>query len=334
MHRIAPTWGDACHVTERPGQLGWLSNWLGGSRLVTDSMNVTISLSHSDRYQVIGRKEGGMGKVYILQKLDTHSGLPAPMSYWSRRTQDEFRFIYRDLLAAKSVKSPELEEQFRRELNIWITLVQPGIAPLLKVIREDNQLLGVMPAYDRNLREHLRENRGSGRECLRALARCVAGLGEVSKAGIVHLDLKPENLLVALADQQLQIDVSDWGIANVKVEAARATCGPQGDITTIVGAGTVPYMSPERFGPMKPDLRADVFSLGVIFYELLVGELPYAVHRAIDRQIISGQYMETAVRAMQEKRLPKFVVDMLHPDPANRVDSYKDISSFVASLRG
>ena len=92
----------------------------------------------------------------------------------------------------------------------------------------------------------------------------MTGLAEISDGGVLHLDLKPENLLVAIIDEQPQIDVSDWGLANVKMGIVRTTM--QSDLRTIVGGGTIPYMSPERLRIVKPDYKSDIFSLGMIFY--------------------------------------------------------------------
>jgi serine/threonine protein kinase len=293
-------------------------------------MRSTIALSRLERYEVIDRKEGGMGRIYILKRLNEQ---PLPSSHGSRRMQDEFRFVYRDFLAAKSIKSNELESQFLRELNIWITLKPPGIAPLLKIIRADGALLGVMPAYECNLREYMKANIGKHSTCLPYLRRCVHGLHEVSESGVLHLDLKPENLLVTALNGKLQIDVSDWGISNVKMELARVPNHPQGDIATIVGAGTVPYMSPERFGRVKPDIRADVFSLGMVFYEVILGEMPYSRHEPCEAQIMSGRYMDRVRLMEREGKLPRIVVDMLQPDLARRPSSYTDVLRFLSSCR-
>jgi serine/threonine protein kinase len=294
-------------------------------------MKPAIALSPLETYQVIDRKEGGMGQIYILKRV---SEQPLPPLYKSRRLQDEFKFIYRDVLAAKAVKSTSLESQFLRELNIWITLKPAGVVPLLKVVREGQELLGIMPAYESNLREYLLANRGSGSKCLQFLRQTVKGLDEVSKSGVLHLDLKPENLLVTMIDNEPQIDVADWGIANVKMELARATNQPEGDIATIVGAGTIPYMSPERFSRSKPDIRADVFSLGVIFYEMLLGELPYDRHEPCDLQIRSGKYMDRVRKMVDDQRLPPLVAKMLQPDMGKRTSSYEDILRFLESAKG
>ncbi len=296
-------------------------------------MTDLISISRSDKYKVIGCKEGGMGKIYILEKLNKQPMSAGACWYRSRRMQDRFKFICRDFLVAKAVKSAGLEKQFLRELNIWITLNQPGIAPLLKVMREGSELLGIMPAYDSNLRDYSEKHPRSGALCLRSMRPCVKGLEEVSEAGVLHLDLKPENFLVTTDDNKLQIDVSDWGISNMKIENARALGCLQQDFGTIVGAGTIPYMSPERLLRSKPEVRSDIFSLGVMFYELLLGERPYHHRSPCEVQIVSGQYMDRVRQAVREGRLPGFVARMLEPDLGRRQGSYPEILEFLDSLR-
>jgi len=291
-----------------------------------------LNVTRFSKYKVIDYKEGGMGRVFILEKIDKQPGTVESHSFYSRRTQDKFKFIDRDLLAAKTIRSPDLRDLFLRELNIWISLTQPGIVPLLKVAKEDNELFGIMPAYEYNLREYIGTHRCSAVDCLKALEQCVTGLAEISDGGVLHLDLKPENLLVAIIDEQPQIDVSDWGLANVKMGIVRTTM--QSDLRTIVGGGTIPYMSPERLRMVKPDYKSDIFSLGMIFYELLVGDLPYSAQGSQESQILSGQYFDRVQQMVGEKRIPSFLIEMLHPDLGKRRAEYKDVLKFLISLKG
>lgn len=282
-----------------------------------------------DKYKVIDQKEGGMGKVFILEKIDK-----GPELFQSRWMLDKFKFIKRDFLAAKTIKSPGFKNLFLRELNIWISLTQPGIVPLLKVVSENDQLFGLMPVYECNLREFIKKQNYNSVDCLKSLTQCVSGLEEISKAGILHLDLKPENLLVAIIDKQMQIDISDWGIANLKMNIVKTTNCLQSEIRTIVGVGTIPYMSPERLRMTKPDYKSDIFSLGIIFYELLLGELPYYRQSSQESQIISGHYFNRVQQMVSEKRISSFLIEMLHPDINKRRAEYKDILKFLKKLNG
>ena len=96
------------------------------------------------------------------------------------------------------------------------------------------------------------------------LTQIALGLGEAHRHGVVHLDVKPENILVTKRDGDYTIKVADFGIAR-KVET------PSGETR-----GTAGYVAPEQIKGQRPDARADVFALGVIVYEMLTGKQPFS----------------------------------------------------------
>jgi serine/threonine protein kinase len=116
-------------------------------------------------------------------------------------------------------------------------------------------------------------------EAARVVAEVAEALGHAHRMGFVHRDIKPANILL---DQQGQAYLTDFGIAVVEEEL----------LQDISAAGTLPYMAPEQLeealGPM--DHRADIYSLGVVLYELLTGQRPYRAGSPIEwkRQIVAG----------------------------------------------
>src|SRR5262249_42253016 len=118
-----------------------------------------------------------------------------------------------------------------------------------------------------NLRQAMRAGRFSPSQALALVPRICDALQYAHEEGVLHRDIKPENLLL---DTRGRVKIADFGIAKL--------LGEQKDLTlTASGAaiGTPHYMAPEQLErPHEVDQRADIFSLGVVFYEMLTGELP------------------------------------------------------------
>src|SRR5262249_40408939 len=115
------------------------------------------------------------------------------------------------------------------------------------------------------------------RSRLELVARICDAVQHAHQRGVIHRDLKPQNILIDDSGTEPQPKILDFGVARVVDPEAKTTT-----LHTSVGqiVGTVAYMSPEQAGadPAEIDTRADVYALGVICYELLAGKLPYRVN--------------------------------------------------------
>jgi len=193
---------------------------------------------------------GGMGSVFLAR----HTSLAT--------------------FAAVKVLSPGLEsedsfrQRFRREADLQVQLRHPNIARVLDYLEEDGHWFLVVEYLDRGSLADLLERTGSGvprPQALTWMRQALAGLGYAHQKGIVHRDIKPANLLL---NESGDMVVADFGIA-------RADGGPS-LTTTGIAIGTPQYMSPEQIlTPEKIDHRSDIYSLGVVFYELLAGRKPF-----------------------------------------------------------
>lgn len=204
-------------------------------------------------YQVVrelGR--GGMGVVYLAERAD-----------------GEFRKQVAIKLLPTSADE-QIRQRFRRERQILADLEHPNIARLLDGGTLEGQPFVVMEFVPgRSLRERLRERGALPLEEINAIVpQICAGLAEAHERGIVHRDIKPENLIVAERHGQLHVTILDFGIAKLQ----QSTTTAQTQASTILG--TPSYMSPEQAagaGLAEIDARADVYSLGMVVYEMLTG---------------------------------------------------------------
>jgi eukaryotic-like serine/threonine-protein kinase len=223
--------------------------------------------------------------------------------------------------------SPALgAERFLREIGIAARLSHPHLVPLIDS-GETGGLLYYVSAYlpGGSLRERLAiEGRLGITDALRITEEVGTGLDFAHRAGFVHRDVKPENILFADGHAML----TDFGIA-------RASCPEDGRVTGAgFAVGTPTYMSPEQAsGEQRLDARSDVYSLACVLYEMVTGKPPFS--DAPVRVIIAKHVTEIPVRVRTIRPEVPLHVDAaiaraLAKDPANRFDTVGD---FTAALR-
>ena len=205
----------------------------------------------ADRYAIerqIG--QGGMATVYLARDLRHHRHV------------------------ALKVLRPELAavigaDRFLHEIRVTASLQHPHILPLHDSGEADTFLYYVMPFVDgESLRERLKQERQLPiDEAVRIASEVAAALSYAHGRGVIHRDIKPENVLLASGSAV----VADFGIARAVSEAG------EGRLTeTGLSLGTPQYMSPEQATAERDlDARTDIYALGAVVYEMLVGEPPY-----------------------------------------------------------
>jgi protein kinase-like protein len=170
-----------------------------------------------------------------------------------------------------------------------------------------------------SLRELLRDAQSlSIRRGLRIVRQIAAGLSEAHGEGVVHRDLKPENILIGRDDA---VKIMDFGIA--RLADARAT------VTGLV-VGTPAYMSPEQAEGRAPDARSDVYSLGLVMYEMFCGQPAFSGDTPV--AVVAKQVHETAVapRAIEPdlpERIDNAIRRCLEKDPARRFQSVAELDA-------
>jgi serine/threonine-protein kinase len=172
----------------------------------------------------------------------------------------------------RDLTQPTSITRFRSEATILAKLNHPDIATVFELLEADGDVLMVMELVRGESLERLAERVGA-MDCRLAAGivdEILSALEEAHRAGIVHRDIKPANIMVTEAGG---IKIMDFGIARVRSL----------DRVTIDGSmlGTPAYMSPEQVLGQPIDGRADVYSVGVVFYRLLTGTLPFATENTI-----------------------------------------------------
>ena len=259
------------------------------------------------KYRIVRKLgRGGMGVVYEAEDLRL------------KRTV-ALKFLPPGLTA-----DAEARERFIHEARAASSLDHPNICTIHEIDEaEDGGLYIVMACYQG---ESLKDGLGRGTmepgEAIRIASEVAEGLAKAHEHGIVHRDIKPGNIMVT-SDGLAKI--LDFGLAKLAGEARRTVTG-----TTV---GTVAYMSPEQARGDDVDARTDLWSLGVILYEMTVGALPFG--RESDRAVLHAIVHEEP-RAVKDLR-PGFPAEIggvirkaLAKDPGRR---YKTAAEMAADLR-
>ena len=187
----------------------------------------------------------------------------------------------------------------------------------------------------RDLRHELAtEGRIEPARACRILAAVCAAMGAAHEQGILHCDLKPENVL--LPDEGVEAKVLDFGVAqaidpaNTAVPAGR---GPGGTTAAATLVGTPAYMAPELLRGEPPDERSDVFSIGVIACEMLLGEVPFGAGSSAEVQLAQGRGVPPAV-ARLPPALARAVRAALELDADRRPPTPQALAYLIGAATG
>jgi hypothetical protein len=247
---------------------------------------------------------GGMGRVYKVRQPNLD------------------RFGALKLLPPGLTEDPAWVERFTREARALARLNHPGIVQVYDFgeasSTSDQGITKKFPFLlmefvdGVNLRQALRSGTLTAGEALAIVPPICAALQYAHDQGVLHRDIKPENILL---DAEGRIKIADFGVAKLAGAA-----GAPGATLTATGAqlGTAAYMAPEQIErPQDVDHRADIFSLGVVFYELLTGELPL------------GRFLAPSEKAGTDPRLDTIVFRTLEKERERRFQTAAEVKSEV-----
>jgi eukaryotic-like serine/threonine-protein kinase len=268
-------------------------------------------LGHYQIMRELGR--GGMGVVYLAQ--DTSLDRPVALK----------------LLPTHLTSDPDRLRRFEREARAASALNHPNILTIYEIGRLDGLHFIATEFIDGvTLREQMSNQEMEQSEALDVATQISSALSAAHKAGIVHRDVKPENIMVR---PDGYVKVLDFGLA--KLTERRATSsdtevGAFGAVRTDTGVviGTASYMSPEQAEGQHVDQRSDVFSFGVVFYEMLTGEMAFrrdsdvdTLHAIIHEKPVGLSGLRGRVSAAVEEVLRR----CLEKDPEKRFPTGADL---------
>ena len=237
-------------------------------------------------------------------------------------------------VVAIKVLRPELaqaigSERFLREINIAAQLQSPHILPLLDSGEADGLVYYVMPFVEgASLRGRLAtEGALAPSEAMRLLRDVVDGLAHAHRQGVIHRDIKPDNVMIAERHALLV----DFGVAKALSDASA-----HHDLTSIgVSLGTPAYMAPEQAAAdPNTDHRADIYSIGILAYELLSGKPPFtgAPQVVLISQITAAPEPLLKVKPDVPPAIAQIVMRCLEKDPAKRFQTADELLIAIESL--
>jgi predicted Ser/Thr protein kinase len=241
--------------------------------------------------------EGGMGAVYKAHQPQLD------------------RVVALKILMVQAGQDPGFAERFTREARALAKLNHPNIVAVYEFGNVAGLHYFIMEYVDGlNLRQLEQTGKLSAREALRIIPQICEALQFAHDEGVVHRDIKPENVLL---DKKGKAKIADFGLAKI--------LGREPEALRLTGArdfmGTPHYMAPEQVEhPQTVDHRADIYSLGVVFYEMLTGELPL------------GKFQPPSRKVEVDVRLDEIVLHALEKEPDRRYQHASEVKTDVETI--
>ncbi|HUR99530.1 MAG TPA: protein kinase [Pyrinomonadaceae bacterium] len=256
---------------------------------------------------------GGMGEVYLAEDVQLQ-----------RKAALKF-------LTADVKLNPDHLERFLREARAASALNHPNICTIYEINSQGETPFIAMEFIEgETVSAMIRRRRRNVRQTLEVAAQVSAALAEAHAAGIVHRDIKPANIIVTKRDQA---KILDFGLVKL-VETENVAVGSNQFLTKAgMIVGTASYMSPEQARGLDVDGRTDIWSLGVVLYEMLTGSLPFTGETSTDT--LAAILTKTPIPPSQlvaeiPADLERIVLKALH---SNRDERYLTATALLKDLR-
>lgn len=311
------------YVKPQGGQRG-TSNWsqpLGASAVQGQIAPGTLLGGRYEFLKSLG--QGGMGAVYQARDLEVD------------------RVVAIKIIRPELADNPEILRRFKQELILARQITHRNVVRIYDLgVADEMKFISMEFIEGRELAEVLAE-RGKiePKEAAAIMLQVMQGLNAAHTAGVVHRDLKPQNIMVA---EDGRAAVMDFGIAlssGVEAEAGPDAPDCVDERLTLAGSllGTPRYMSPEQVRCEKVDARSDLFTAGIIFYELLTGEVPFTASTAKEALLKRTKHLAVpAVRINPDVpvRFSEIASKCLQTDPALRYQSAQEVIEALSKELG
>jgi serine/threonine protein kinase/Tfp pilus assembly protein PilF len=244
--------------------------------------------------------QGGMGVVYLAEDENLERKVA-------------IKFLPQQISA-----NSEERERFKIEAKAAASLNHPNIATIHAIEDFENQLFIVMEYIDGvELKEKIKSGDIDTDEVIKIATQIAEGMASAHKKGIIHRDIKSSNIMIT---KEAKAKIMDFGLAKIR----------GGTELTKVGStvGTIAYMSPEQARGEELDQQSDIWSFGVVLYEMLINRLPFRgdYDQAIVYSILNEEPESVfSVKKDIPDRLEKIVKKLLEKDKANRYQNMNDV---------
>jgi serine/threonine protein kinase/tetratricopeptide (TPR) repeat protein len=263
------------------------------------------------RYEIVRTLgEGGMGAVYQANDLELN------------------RMVALKVIRPELAKNQAIIDRFKQELLLSQRVTHRNVIRIYDLGEGDGVKFITMEFIEgQDLRSLIFERKKfEPKEAVGIMEQVCLALDSAHMVGVIHRDLKPQNIMV---DGSGRVLVMDFGLARTL----------EGDGMTQTGAlvGTMEYMSPEQALAQDLDQRSDLFSAGLIFYELLTGQMPFRADSALASLIKRTQERAAPISSHGEgfpENLSKIVTKCLERDPANRYQTAKELLADLQAWEG
>lgn len=258
----------------------------------------------SDRYEMMKYLGGGMSSVYLARDIILD------------------REVVVKLIKVDHHNREKSKARFQREVESTIHLAHPNIVSVLDVDEsEEYHLLVTEVVHGPTLKEFIRDNHPVEiAEAIRISEMTLRGMKHAHNAGIIHRDIKPQNILMNEAEQ---VKITDFGIAKALSDTKMTE--------TNQVMGSVQYISPEQAKGQKTDERTDIYSFGIVLYELLTGKLPFNGETPVSVALkhISEPFPDISSERQIPEDLANIVYRCTRKDPYDR---YRQVDDLLRDL--
>ena len=271
-------------------------------------------------YRIISKiGKGGMGEVFLAQdtKLD--------------------RKVALKILPSEFAQDKDRMSRFVREAKSASALNHPNILTIYEINEFENTHFIATEFIDGNtLNQYAKDNRLNYKSALEIAVQVASALDEAHTAGIVHRDIKPDNIMVR---SNGLVKILDFGIAKLtekrtlEIESEDATAIQVGTTPGMI-IGTANYMSPEQAKGKEVDARTDIFSFGVVLYEMMAGQNPFEGETALE---MIGAILHKEPKPLNKTEVPpeikKIIGKCLRKDRDERYQTIKDVFNDLKDVK-